>query len=150
MPRPSTTQHLLALVAGFVLLWLAIYLVGFLAALPTPTFMNSEVGGRGWFMVVLRSVLLVHLPMALVAGLFALAAFHLLRARGIYIVLALSAPWLTYCVLEAVNYYQEAQFSSTQKLGLLLAWYTWFGRLSVPFGVWAASKLPAGRAPSAA
>ena len=150
MPRRPLQQFLLAFVAGCVLLWLAIFTVGVLAALPTPTMLKPLTQGHGWFGVTLHSLLLVHLPMALVAGTFALLVFRLLRTRGAHVALALTAPWLLYCLVEAISYYQEAQFSPTQKLALLLAWYTWFGRLSVPFGVWAARKLSAGMGRSAA
>ncbi|WP_200380209.1 hypothetical protein [Rubrivivax gelatinosus] len=150
MPRRTLLQFLLALTAGCLLLWLAIFIVGVLAALPTPSVLRPLVQGRNWLAVTLHSVLLVHIPMAFIAGSFALAVFRLLRTRGLPPVVGLTAPWLLYCLFEAFNFYQEAQFPSSQKLALLLAWYTWFGRLSVPLGIWAASKLPVARAASAA
>jgi hypothetical protein len=94
-------------------------------------------------------LLVFHIPMALAAAVFALATFRLIRAHSLFVATALSIPWLAYCLVEAVNYYNEAQFSPSQKLALLLAWYTWFGRLSVPLGIWAAHRLcsrPAGAA----
>lgn len=141
MQRPTFTQLLLALFAGAVLLWLATLVGGFLAALPTPTFLRSLAKGQSWLWITAHSLLVFHIPMALAAAVFALATFRLIRARSLFVAAALSTPWLVYCVVEAVNYYNEAQFSPSQKLALLLAWYTWFGRLSVPLGVWAAHRL---------
>lgn len=141
MIRPSLPQLLLAFIAGCALLWLAILVMGFLAAIPTPHLLQSLLQTKGWTGAILYSVLLIHLPMALLAGLFAFAVFRLLRTRGLCVVLALSAPWLIYCFVEALTYYQESRLTPLHKLMLLFAWYKWFGRLSVPLGVWVASKV---------
>jgi hypothetical protein len=83
--------------------------------------------------------------MAILAGLFAFAVFRLLGAHGLWVVLALSAPWLIYCFVEALSYYQASQLSPVHKLMLLFAWYKWFARLSLPLGVWVASKVSPGK-----
>jgi hypothetical protein len=150
MPRSALMRLLFAFLAGCVLLWFTVFVSGILAALPSPAFLQPLLQSQGWPGVTLHSVLLVHLPMCLFAGLFAWLVLRVLKAGGLVFVFALSAPWLIYCFLEAVNYYQEAQFPPSNKLAMLLAWYTWFGRLSVPLGVWLASKVVPTRAPSAA
>ena len=112
---------LFALAAGCVLLWIAIFIVGVLAALPTPGALRPLLQDKGWVGVTLHSLLLVHIPMAILAGIFGWIVFHLLRARSFSLVLACAAPWVLYCIAEAVSYYQEAQFPAPQKLALLLA-----------------------------
>lgn len=145
-PRPSLPQLLLAFIAGCGLLWVAIFVMGFLAAIPAPNLLRPLLQSNEWFGATLYSVLLLHLPMALLAGLFASVAFQLLRARGFSVVLALSAPWLIYCFVEALSYYQASRLTPLHKLMLLFAWYKWLGRLSVPLGVLIASKISAGKA----
>ena len=144
MNRPSLQQSLLAFSAGCLLLWLALVVAGILAASAAPSPLQPLLQGQGWIGFLLHSTLLVHIPVALFSGLFALVAFRLLRARGLLVVLALSAPWLIYCFLAAFSWYRGTQFSPLQILGLELAWHKWIVRLSVPLGVWAASKLPTG------
>jgi len=141
MSRPSLSQLLWAFIAGCVLLWLAIYVMGFLAALPTPGWLQPIRQTKGWTGAILYSVLRIHLPMALLAGIYAWAVFRLLRARGLLVVLVLSAPWLIYCFVEALSYYQESRLSPAHKLMLLFAWHKWLARLFVPLGVWVASKV---------
>lgn len=150
MPRPALPQLLFAFIAGCALLWLAIFVMGLLAAIQTPNLLQPLLQAKGWVGAILYSVLLLHLPMALLAGLFGLAVFRLLRARGLYVVLALSTPWLIYCFVEALTYYQASQLSPLHKLMLLFAWYKWIARLSVPLGVWVASKVAPGKTPHAA
>lgn len=150
MPRPSLSKLLLAFIAGCALLWLAVLVMGFLAAIPTPNLLQPLLQTKGWIGGLLYSVLLLHLPMALLAGLFALAVFRLLRANGLLVVFALSAPWLIYCFLAALSWYQGTQFSPLHVLMLELAWHKWIGRLSVPLGVWVASKVSSGKAHDAA
>lgn len=135
MPRPFFQQLLLAFIAGGALLWLGISVMGCLAAIPTPNVLQPLRQTEGWTGITLYSVRLIHFPMTLFAGLFASAVFRLLRAHGLFVVLALSAPWLIYCFVEALTYYQESQLTPLHKLMLLFAWYKWFGRLSVPLGV---------------
>ena len=146
MRRPSLSQLLWAFIAGCVLLWLAIFVMGLLAALPVPGWLQPIRQTKGLTGAVLYSVLRLHLPMAILAGLYAWAVFRLIRARGLLVVLALSTPWLIYCFVEALTYYQESRLSPVHKLVLLFAWHKWFARLSVPLGVWVASKVSSDKA----
>lgn len=141
MRRSSLAPLFWAFIAGCVLLGLAIYAMGFLAALPVPGWLQPIRQTKGWTGATLYAVLRIHLPMALLAGLYAWAVFRLLRARGMLVVLALSAPWLIYCLVEALSYYQESRLSPVHKLMLLFAWHKWLARLFVPLGVWVASKV---------
>jgi len=146
MRRPSLSQLLWAFIAGCVLLSLAIFAMGFLAALPVPGWLQPIRQSNGWTGAVLYAVLRIHLPMAVLAGLYAWAVFRLLRARGLLVVLALSAPWLIYCFVEALSYYQESRLAPVHKLMLLFAWHKWTARLFVPLGVWVASKVSSDKA----
>ena len=141
MPRPSIPQLLLAFIAGCLLLWLAILLAGTLAASTAPASLGPPLPDQSFVALTLRSTLFVHIPIALFSGLFALVVFRLLRARALLVVLALCAPWLIYCLFAALSWYQGTQFSPMQILWFELAWHKWVGRLSVPLGVWAASRL---------
>jgi hypothetical protein len=141
MPRPSRLQLPLAFIAGLVLLALTLFFMGVLATLPTPNMLQALFQTKGWIGVTLHSVLLVHLPAALLSGLFSFAVFRLLRAHDLRVAITLSAPWVIYCFVEAISYYQASQLSPPHKLILILAWHKWLGRLSVPLGIWAASKV---------
>ena len=147
---PPPVKLLLSFLAGWVLLWLALLVIGALAAIQTPALLRPLTQGHGWFGVTLHSLLIVHIPAALFAMVYGWVVFRLLDARGLLVVATCVLPWLTYCVVEAVNYYHEAQFPPSQKLALLLAWYMWFGRLSIPLGLWLASRLAGQRTQSAA
>lgn len=145
MIRPSLPQLLLAFIAGCLLLLLAIFCSGVLAASSAQRLLPPLLQNQSWGELILRSTLLVHIPMALISGIFALLVFRLLRARGLLVVLALSAPWLIYCLVVTLSWYQGTQFSPLHILMMELTWHKWIGRLSVPLGVWGASKLAVNR-----
>lgn len=107
--------------------------MAFLSRFPTPDWLQP---------VQLTGVMLIQIPMALMGGLFAWAVFSWLRARGPGMVLALSAPWLIYCLADMVMYYQVSQLAPAHTLMLIFAWYKWPSRLAIPLGVWVASRLP--------
>jgi len=140
MPRPSLLQLLLALFAGLVLLGLAIFSMNFLAKLPTPIMLQALLQNKNLIELTLHSVLLLHIPLAILSGIFSFAVFKLQRTHNLSIALCLLTPWLIYCIVDAISYYQASQLSPLHKVFLIFAWYKWFGRLSVPFGVWATRK----------
>lgn len=150
MSRPSLLQLLLALIAGLILLGLTLFVLDFLATLPTPGMFQSLLQTKGWIGITLHSVLLFHLPAAILSGLFSFAVFRLLRAHDVWVALCLLTPWLVYCIVDAISYYQASQLSPVHKVILILAWYKWFGRLSIPLGIWVARKVSLGRSRGAA
>jgi hypothetical protein len=149
MPRSSFLKLLFAFSAGCLLLWLAVVVAGVLAAYPAPDFLQPPLQGQSLAELTLQSTLLVHIPIALLSGLFAWVFFCLLGARGPMVVIALAAPWLIYCLYAALSWYQGTQFSPLYILTHEMAWHKWVGRLSVPLGVWVASRLFTGNVRSA-
>jgi hypothetical protein len=115
-----------------------------------PGLLQPSLQTKWWVELTLHSVLLFHLPAAILSALFSFAAFRLLRAHDLWVALCLLTPWLVYCIVDAISYYQASQLPPLHKVILILAWHKWFGRLSVPLGVWAASKVTLRRSRSAA
>lgn len=145
MLRPSLLKLLLAFIAGLVLLWLTLSAIGFIATLPKQSMLEPLRQSQSMIGLTMYSVLVFHLPVALLSGLFSLAIFRLLRARDLWTAVALSTPWVIYCFVAAMNFWNLASnFPPFYTLLLLLRWEKWPARLSVLLGVWAARKASSG------
>jgi hypothetical protein len=116
--RPSLLQLLWAFVAGCVLAWLLAVNTNFIAVLshPTPNWLQPLRQMGGWTGSVLNTVLIVLLPQGLFAGLFAWVAFGVLRASGLRMVLANSAPWFIYGAVADLSWYKGSNFSTGERL----------------------------------
>ena len=136
-----------ALLAGFALAWLTVFVAGWLAAIQLPHSFFAAVKGHPDIGYLVHTTLLVQVSMALLALLAGWLLFRLLNQASLPLVLACAAPWFAFCTWESVRYFAEAELPAEVKLRLLLDWRALPGLLSVPVGLWLASKLPTNNAP---
>lgn len=143
MRRPFLPPLLWALIAGCVMVWFLLFATDFLVLATTPvrSWLLPPDVSRTWF--YLYPVLFFELPLALLAGLYAWVVFGRLRARGLLMVLALSVPWLIFCLVWDWSLYQRSNMTTADKLTwtFIFGWHKWVGRLLVPLSVWVVSKV---------
>ena len=136
-----------ALLVGVALAWLTVFAAGWLAAIQLPRSFFAVVKDHPDIAFLVHTTLLVQVSMALLALLVGWLLFRLLRNASLPLVLACAAPWLAFCTWESVQYFIEAKLPAEVKLRLLLDWRALPGLLSVPVGLWLASKLSTRNAP---
>jgi hypothetical protein len=141
MHRPSIRQVVFAFIAGLVLVPLALYvgtiLADFFIYIPN----KSSFQAQGWGGHIFQKILLMQIPMTILAGIFAFVIFRLLSSGGTIMWLALSSAWFMYCVAAELSIYRGSTFSILEILWFLLITYKWISVLTVPLGVWIASRL---------
>ncbi len=126
------------------MVWFLLFATDFLVLATTPMRRWLPVQQPGdWTLFLLYPLLFFQLPLALLAGLYAWVVFGRLRVRGLRMVLALSVPWLIYCLVSDWSLYQRSYMTTMDKLTwtFIFGWHHWVGRLLVPLGVWVASKV---------
>ena len=144
----STPRNLVVtLLAGFVLAWLTVFAAGWFSAIQLPHSFFAAAKGYPNIAFFVHTTLLVQVSMALLASLVGWLLFRLLHHASFPLVLVCAAPWLALCSWESVRYFVEAELPVETKLRVLLDWRALPGLLSVPVGLWLASKLPSKNAP---
>ena len=124
----------IALLAGVLLSFLAIFVMGLLAAIPTPTALRLDATLHPVLAYLVSMTLLVHAPAAALAFVAGWLLFRLLGRSSLLLVLVCAAPWL------AINgYLTTIATPPADRLHAFVDWYAWPGILAIPVGLWLAS-----------
>ena len=138
-------QHAIACLAGFGIASAAVWLMGWLAAVPVPRGFFDALRGHPDLAFLLHTTLLVQVPAALLAFVVGVALFRVLgRASGTLLLVAV-APWLLEMALSLLTFLAGDSAPSVS-LGQLLGWRSLPGTLSVPAGLWLAARVATPRA----
>ena len=153
--KTGTSAHYrnlaIALVAGVGLAAASIYLTGVIAALPIPRLPEHFRHDRAGVLIVTLE-LVGALPLTLIAWMAGRLLFRVLQDSSRQLGIAIGLPWVIYECIGAVEYLHSSGYETSRALSIifspmyLTAWV--ISILSVPAGLWWASRYRQGRARS--